>query len=238
MSPQKGTLIRVAQICSQHTPEVLVVPMDVTQEMSRRSAIDTIRDRFGQVDMLIHGAGISQRSRALETLESVDRLIMETNYFGPVLLTKMAWPLMKENHAHLVILSSIAGKFGFYNRSAYSASKHALHGFFESLRFEMNHKNLRVTLVCPGYIRTPISLHALTANGEIHGKMDATQLNGLPVEQCAAIIIRAIQKNKKEVYMGKKELILWYLKRISPAFFYFLGGKLDPGRTIQKDPNP
>ena len=226
---REDDLWRVAQNCSSKIGEILVLPMDVRDQKSREAAVEKIEARFGKLNLLIHAAGITQRSTAMETIESVDRQIMETNYFGPILLTKMAWPLMKKTDAHIVVISSIAGKFGFYNRSAYSASKHALHGFFEALRFEMKNKEFKVTLVCPGYIQTPISLHALTGDGSIHGKMDVTQLKGLPVDLCAEKIIRAIQKNKKEVYIGKNELILWYLKRISPSLFYFLGNRLGPG---------
>lgn len=102
-------------------------------------------------------------------------------------------------------------------RSGYCASKHALHGFFDALRSEVSRNNIFVTMVCPGYIQTDISKNALAPDGNKHGKMDQNQAQGMPVEVCAAKIIRAIENNKAEIYIGGKEIMGIYLKRFLPG---------------------
>jgi short-subunit dehydrogenase len=118
----------------------------------------------------------------------------------------------------------VTGKFGFKLRSAYAAAKHALHGYFESLALE-NDGVINVTLVCPGRIRTNISLYALRANGAPHGQMDEGQLKGVPVEKCADQIIKGIRRNKREVFIGGAEVVLVYIKRFFPALFYRIARK-------------
>jgi short-subunit dehydrogenase len=148
------------------------------------------------------------------------RKIMEINLFGAVLLSKYVLPVMLKNGGgHIVATSSISGKFGFNLRSAYAASKHALHGFFESVRLENYKENIRVTIVCPGRVRTNISLNALTAEGKAHGKMDDGQDGGISAESCAKQILKAIRKNKKEVLIGGKELLMVHFKRFTPFIF-------------------
>src|ERR1019366_5417074 len=103
----------------------------------------------------------------------IDRKIMEVNFFGTIALTKSVLPFMlKQKSGNIIVISSISGKFGFFLRSAYSASKHALHGFFESLRLELQAYPINVTLVCPGKIRTSISMNAIDENGNKFKKMD------------------------------------------------------------------
>ena len=103
-----------------------------------------------------------------------------------------------------VVISSLVGKFGTPLRSAYAASKHALHGFFESLRAETWRKNIQVSMVCPGYIKTNISLNAITASGEKHNHMDANQQKGMPAEVCARKILEAVAAGKQEIIIGGK----------------------------------
>ncbi len=127
--------------------------------------------------------------------------------------------MLARGAGHLVVVTSVVGKFGSPWRSAYSASKHALHGFFDSLRAEVHQAGLRVTLVCPGFVRTDVSLHALTGDGTPQGTMDAGQQRGLAVEVCAARIVRAIEREKDEVCFGGKEAMAVYLKRFWPGLF-------------------
>lgn len=127
--------------------------------------------------------------------------------------------MISQNSGHIVVISSIAGKFGFYFRSAYSASKHALHGFFESLRMEVYNNNIKVLIVCPGKIKTNISLNALTAKGEKHNMMDAGTINGMDVEVYAKKILEAIKKKKFELFIGGKELKAIWIKRFFHTLF-------------------
>ena len=145
---------------------------------------------------------------------------METNFFGTIALTKAVLPSMLEKKSgHIVVISSVAGKLGTPLRSSYSASKHALHGFFDSLRAETWKQGIHVTIVCPGFIRTNISINALTANGTPQGTMDEAQKYGMTPQDCAEKIIRAREKNRAEVYIGGKEILGIYLKRFVPGIF-------------------
>jgi short-subunit dehydrogenase len=116
-----------------------------------------------------------------------------------------------------VVTSSVAGKIGTKQRSGYCASKHALHGFFDALRAETAEAGLRVTTICPGYIRTPISLHALDATGQKHARMDANQDKGMDPAECARQICQAVARGREEVYVGGIETLGIYLARFWPA---------------------
>lgn len=175
---------------------------------------------FGHIDMLINSGGLSQRSLALETALNVEQKLMNVNFWGTVALSKAVLPQMiAKGGGKIVCISSLTGKFGTAYRSAYAASKHALHGYFDSLRSEVFDKNIQITMVCPGYIKTNISLNAMTADGQLHHKMDENQEHGLAPAECANLIVKAIQQNKEEVYMGGKEVKGILFKRFFPLRF-------------------
>jgi len=223
-------LVRVQNSCDANSrPRCHIVLFDLTG----MDAIDTIVSdqikQFGRIDILINISGISQRSLVKETPMEVYRKIMEINYFGTIAFTKAVLPYMiTQGGGHILATTSIAGKFGFPLRSAYSSSKHALHGFFETLRIETMKENIRVTLLVPGRIQTNISVHALTKDGTQHGKMDAGQATGITAEKAARQILRAIRKNRKEALIGGKERIMVYLKKFLPSIFYKIASKIDP----------
>jgi dehydrogenase/reductase SDR family member 7B len=179
------------------------------------------------LSVLINNAGISQRSPAENTAEQVDRDIMELNFFSPVRLTKLLWPLLlKAEKANIVNISSVTGTFGFPQRSAYAASKHAMEGFFESWMLENKHLHIHFTTVAPGRILTNISYNALKGDGSRHQEMDKGQQKGISAEKCAAKIIDAIRKNKRKVFIVKEERILLIAYRFFPSLFVFLVKKL------------
>ena len=199
----------------------LVLGLDLEHSENVAELTDEVVKRFGKIDFLYNIGGLSQRAEAGSTPIEVDRKIMEINYFGTVALTKAVLPVMRRQQSgHIVVISSIAGKFGFYLRSAYSASKHALHGFFESLLLEEAKNNIHVTIACPGKINTPISLSALNEKGESHGVMDHNQETGMPVDACVRTLIRAVDKQKKEVLIGNKEIKAVTVKRFFPRLFW------------------
>jgi short-subunit dehydrogenase len=198
----------------------LILPMDVTDTSSMIGLVEAVKSEFGRVDVLVNNAGISQRSWTAETSLEVDRRIMEVNFFGTVALTKAVLPLMMERRSgHIIVISSVAGKFGFYLRSAYSASKHALHGFFESLRMEVYNQGIQVLLVCPGRVKTSISVNALTADGKPHNVMDEGQRQGVSAEACARRIVRAAIRGEEEVYIAGREMKGIWMKRFFPRLF-------------------
>lgn len=207
----------------------LILPLDLASSNFFEDKTKEVVKRFGRIDILINNGGVSQRGEAHATSLEIDRQIMEVNYFGAVALTKAVLPVMqKQQSGHIVAISSIAGKFGFYWRSAYSAAKHALQGFFESLYLEEAKNNIHVTLVFPGKINTPISMSAINEQGEAHGEMDHNQETGMSAELCAQKIIRAIDKKKQEVLIGNKEIWAVYIKRYCPWLFWRIIKKQSP----------
>ncbi len=174
-------------------------------------------------------AGISQRSLIAETPIENDRKIMEINFFGVVALTKALLPhMIKNGGGQFMIVSSIVGKFGFPYRSAYSASKHALHGFFETLLAENHKHNIEVSIVIGGRIQTNISKFAIDKNGKEHGKIDAGQANGITAEKAARQILKGLQKERYEIPVGGKELLMLKIKRFLPNLHYKMVRKIKP----------
>lgn len=191
--------------------------LDLTDPPNIQETVSTIIADTGPIDILINSAGVSQRSLAKDTPLSIDRQIMEVNFFGTVALSKALLPPMLERKSgHIVTISSIVGKFGVGLRSTYCASKHAIHGFMDSLRAETSEDGIKVTLICPGFVRTRASINALLADGTPQGTMEETHARGMPVELCADKIIRAIEREKSEVYIGGKEVLGVYIKRYAP----------------------
>ena len=220
LSSRNKQLLNQMKEKSAHPENLYVLPLDLSKpdsfEVIREEAISA----FGKIDILINNGGISQRSLVAETDLAVDRKIMEVNFFGTIGLSKAILPhFLKNNKGHFVVVSSLVGKFGSPYRSAYAASKHALHGFFDSLRAEHYKNNISVTMICPGFIRTNVSVNALTGDGSPLNKMDDAQQKGISPETCALEIFNAIKKGKEEVLIGGKEKYAVYLKRLFPILF-------------------
>lgn len=199
----------------------LVLPLDLENQSSFQSSFEQIIKQYGKLDILFNNGGVSQRAEASETDIEVDRKIMEINYFGNIALSKIVLKHFQDKKSgHIVVTSSIAGKFGFYLRSAYSASKHALHGYYESVALENIKHNVFITLLCPGKINTPISTNALRGDGVKHNIMDHNQETGMPVEVCVKQILKAVSDKKREVLIGNKEILAVYIKRFLPNLFW------------------
>ncbi len=194
-----------------------------------KNAAKMVLDKEIKIDALYQFGGISQRSFVSETPVFVDRKIFEVNYFGTIALTKAVLPeMIKNGGGHMAVTSSIVGKFGFPYRSSYSASKQALHGFFESLRAENAKNNIAVSIIIPGRIKTNISVNAVNKDGETHGKMDDGQDTGMLAEKAAKKIIRQLNKQKKEINVGGKEMIMLTIRRFLPGLFYYMASRVKP----------
>jgi len=229
LSARRGNeLERVMDTCA-HSGRCTIAPFDLSRQDDIEAIADCMLQQFGSIDILVNNGGVSQRSPIIETDVAVDRRIMEVDYFSGVILTKKLLPAMvAKGSGHIIAISSIVGMFGFPLRSAYSAAKHAMHGFYETVWAELHTQGIRVTVVCPGRILTNVSLNALTKDGTPHGIMDHGQSNGITAETCARKIIKAVRKNKKEVYIGKKDLLMIYFKRYIPWLYYRLVSKVKP----------
>ncbi|MFN8443823.1 MAG: SDR family oxidoreductase [Caldilineaceae bacterium] len=211
-------LERVRAQCANPTVH-LVLPLDLAH-FDAKALTQQVLAEMGQVDILVNSGGISQRALAVEADVTIDRRIMEINYFGTVALTKAVLPSMiARKSGHIVTISSLSGKISTPRRSAYAASKHALHGFFDSLRSEVYADGISVTLICPGYVKTNLSLYAVNADGSAHGQMDPTQAKGMAPEKLAVRILQAIERGEDEVIVGGKEVLAVYLKRFFPGLY-------------------
>ena len=157
------------------------------------------------------------------------RKIMEIDYFAPVALAKGLLPrMLKAGGGSIAVTTSIAGRFGFPLRCGYSSAKFALYGFFETMQAEYASKGIRVTIVCPGRVRTNISLRALDKGGKQHGEMDPGQAGGLAADKAARTIVRAVDRGRREVLVGRKELIMVYIKRFFPGLCARLARRIKP----------
>ena len=215
-SRRPAELERVRAACAN--PESHhIVPLDLTRTETLATALAEVERRCGAVDVLVNNGGVSQRALAVETTAEVERALMEVNYFGQVALTKAVLPSMLARRAgHIVVVSSGMGYVGTPGRSSYAAAKHALHGYFDSLRAEVWRQGIKVTLACPGYVRTAVSANAFGADGRQHGVTDATHQRGIPPEQCARAIINAVARGREEVAVGGPEIYAIHLKRWLP----------------------
>lgn len=201
-------------------PEVHIYELDMAQSEQIDQVYKRVKELVPKVDVLINNAGISQRSLVLDTTLDVYRQLMEVDYFGVIHLTKNILPdMIKNGGGKLVVISSLVGKFSTPLRSGYAAAKHALHGFFDALRTEVKSNNIKVTIICPGFIQTDVSVNALIGDGSAQNTMDKAQQNGMQVSVFSQKAFKAIQKNKAEVYIGGKETLGVYVNRFFPSFF-------------------
>ncbi len=220
-------LERVKSNC-ENPSNVHVLPLDLSEIDTLSQKAKDAESFFGSIDILINCGGISQRSKIIDTKLDVDRKIMEVNYFGTIALTKAVLPnMVKRKQGHHVVITSATGIISTPLRSSYAAAKHALHGFFDALRAEHHKDGLKVSLILPGFIKTQISLNALVGDGAKQNTMDDAQANGMSAEACAQHIVKAIEKDKEEVYIGGvKEKTAIYVKRFLPSVFSKMVRKL------------
>lgn len=218
---REARLQEIASDCDRQTSQVKVLPLDITDTNSIAGVAQTALSMFGSIDILIYSIGVSQRSLVKDTSAKVERTIMEVNYFGSIELTRAILPsMLARKSGHLVIISSVVGKFGTPLRSSYAASKHALHGYYDSLRAEVFREGISVTLVCPGYIQTEISLNSLVGDGSKYNKLDDAIQQGMPVAECSARILKGIASREEEfIVSNSKEKSGVYLKRFFPKLF-------------------
>ena len=219
-SRNSAQLERVKRCCENGGENIFIHPLDLTRTSELKLKALEAWDYFGRIDYFIHNAGIAVRDLAVNTKPEIDREVMETNYFGAVMLTKSILPAMLERKSgHIVAISSLSGKYGVPRLSAYAASKHALHGFFDSLRTEVAFMNLKVSIIVPGFINTPIASHALDGNGNSYNKNIRVNDTGINADVCAEKIMEAISKEKQEALIGGKEMLSVYLNRFFPKLF-------------------
>jgi dehydrogenase/reductase SDR family protein 7B len=229
-SRRMDELERVKQACGDPA-KVQLLQLDLADTASLDDKAAAAVKCFGHIDIMVHNGGVTQRGLVKETGMEVHRRLMELDYFSYVALTGALLPHFIERKAgHFVITSSVMGKIGTPMRSAYAAAKHALHGFFDCLRAEVVADNIKVTILTPGYIRTNISLFAVTNNAYGLAKPSENIDNGLPADHAAKQIMKAIKRGSFEPYIGKfsgERIVLW-LNRLAPGLVTRIAPRLVP----------
>jgi len=218
ISRNQEKLKQIMQELNYPQEKFLILPFDLTQYKDLPTVVQEIIKRFPKIDIIIHNAGVTQRSFAKETTIQTTEKIFALDFFSPVYLTQLLLPYMNEP-GNITVISSVAGKLGSPLRSSYAAAKHALHGYFDSLRAELHKENkkIQVLIVCPGFVKTNISINALRGDGSPHNKLDEGIQRGLEPRYVAKKIINAIQNEKEEIVVaGLKESFAVLLKRFFP----------------------
>lgn len=221
---RKAELERVRAACADPS-RVAILPLDLTAF----DAVEAMREAktfFGPIDLLVNNAGISQRGTVTDTSMDVYRRIMELDFFSCVALTKAVLPgMLARKSGHLVVISSVVAYLGTPLRSGYCAAKHAVNGFFDATRAEVWREGVRVTVICPGFIRTQVSVNAITGSGGLHGKMDPATDRGMAPDECARQAWSAVESDRDEVFVGAKEAMLVRVQRFVPALARFAIGR-------------
>lgn len=217
-SRRKEELERVKEDLGTDESNCFVLPLDLANSDSLPKKAAEALAAFGRIDVLVNNGGISQRSLFAETDMETIRRLMEVNFFGSAELTRAVLPsMMEQKSGHIIVISSVAGKFGTKFRSGYAASKHALQGLFDCIRQEMYEYNVGVTMVCPGPIKTSITQNSLTADGSNFGKMGDLHKSAMDADEMVARIWSKLKKQKEEIYISSpKERLALLVKRISP----------------------
>lgn len=211
------TLEKVQKKCQELGVNAWCRTVDVEKPESIDELAAWIRKEGHLIDFLFLNAGISQRALTLETDISVDRRLMEVNYFGGIYLVKVLKDMFLERGVHIGVVSSVSGVFGFPVRSAYCASKHAIHGFYETIALE--YPQIKTTIIIPGRIHTDVSKNALDGNGKATGIMDPGQANGYDVNKCAKVAIRAIARCRHQKVIGGFDTIMVPFYKYVPWLF-------------------
>jgi short-subunit dehydrogenase len=231
LSSRRADELERVRLACERPGEHWIVPLDLERADFFPGIVAGVVEKCGRIDILVNNGGVSQRGLAADTPLDVERRLMEIDYFGPVALAKAVLPHLRSRRAgRIVVVSSVMGYVGTPMRSTYAAAKHALHGYFDSLRSELRHEGIKVTLVCPGYVRTAVSQNALTANGTPQGRQDRPQGRGIDPRRCAAAILRAIERDREEIAVGGFEVYGILLKRFFPRLFSRLVRRMDFGQ--------
>lgn len=229
-SSRKEALSEAAGLCLERgASTVHFEAVDLSNSDAAEAISTTVLVLSGAPDFLILNAGISQRSLAAETDISVTRRILNLNFFGAVSVARSVLPsMLKNGGGRIGVTSSLTGLFGFPLRSSYAASKHALHGYFESLGLEYASSGIKVTMAAPGRIRTDIALSSLQGNGTRHAVQDPGLEKGMDPRICARQYWNAVTKGRRVRVIGGSETLMVFFYRYFPFIFRLIAGNASP----------
>ncbi len=228
--------------------EAVVLPFEATDYDALPAAVAKAEQWKGGVDVLINNAGVSQRSLALDTSFEVYRTLMEVDFFAPLRLTQLVLPgMVARKSGAIAVVSSVAGKVGAPIRTGYCAAKHAVVGYFEALRAEVEIAyGISVHVILPGSVKTGVSVNSLTGDGTRRGKNDINIENGMDPDRAAAIILDGIAAGARDIPVAEgMELMALQLRAQNPEALYGFtaqegarlaearakGEAVDPGRV-------
>jgi len=199
--------------------ECLALACDVTDADACARSVTAAMDRFGSLDVLVANAGMSHRSAFAVTGLDVIRRVMEVNFFGAVNCTTAALPHLVASRGLVIAVSSVAGFTPLVARTGYSASKHAMHGFFDSLRAEVQPRGVGVMLACPSFVATGIGRNAIGGDGQPVRHAQVTVGQPLSAERAAGMIFEAAERGRRLVLVGRTSRLAWYLSRVAPDLY-------------------
>src|SRR6186713_3455125 len=216
----------LAQECRGRGAEARALPTDVTNQQDCEWLVAEAVNAFGGIDVVIHNAGITMWSRfdALQDLSIFERL-MDVNYLAPVRLTALSLPHLKASRGLIVAVASLAGLTGVPERSAYSGSKHAMIGFFDSLRIELAGTGVDVSVVAPDFVVTEIHKRAIGPDGEPLGTSPMQQSKLMTAPECARQIVRAMEKRQRLLVMSARGKLGRWLKLLAPTLIDRMAAK-------------
>ena len=225
---------KLYQLQKSHPDEPLITySTDVSNETDCAYFIDHVIKIFGTIDILVNNAGISMRALFTETNLDTLRKVMDINFWGTVYCTKYALPHILKQHGTVVGVSSIAGYRGLPGRTGYCASKFAMNGFFEALRTELLESGVNIMWVCPGFTASNIRNAALNKNAESQGASPMDEAKMMTAEECATLILQAIEKRKRTLIFSANDKRTVLVNRLMPSLadkltrkFFFKNGEL------------
>jgi short-subunit dehydrogenase len=228
LAPQRPKLVLAARArerldtlaaeCASLGAETLVVPTDVTDQDACRRLVETAVERFGGIDVLVNNAGGTMWTRLDEVEDaSIFERLMRLNYLGSVFPTYYALPHLKRSQGRVVGVASMAGLIGVPTRTGYSAAKHAVIGFFDSLRIEVAGAGVSVTLVCPDFVVSEIHTRALGADGRPLGANPMANSKIMTAERCAELMIGAIERRKRLLVTSGRGVLARWMRLVAPG---------------------
>jgi len=219
-------LEEVAALCRGRGAEAFILPGDVSVESDCRRLVELAVDRLGGLDMLLLNAGQDMWAR-LDELEDASILerILRVNYLGPAWLTRFALPQLKASRGRIVVVSSLAGLTGVPTRTGYAASKHALHGFFDSLRIELAGTGVSVTLACPDFVLSEIHRRALGPDGKPLGTSPMRESKIMTAAECARRILLAAQRRQRMAILSLRGRVGRYVRLVAPGLIDWIAAR-------------
>jgi len=204
--------------CQARGGNAVSIPTDVAEPAQCEALIQKTMEQFGRIDILVNNAGISMWAPFEEVTDmGIFEKIMRVNYLGSVYCTYYSLPYLKQSRGQIVGISSLTGKTGVPTRSGYAASKHAMAGFFDTLRIELASAGVSVTMIYPGFVATEVRTRAFGRDGQPLANSPVREKEIMTVEQCVDQMLPIIQKRRRELVMTLRGKIGLWLKLIAPA---------------------